>query len=319
MGRHCEICETHEAECDDPRVHLSRTEAGKRVVQEMLYGRMVEQRLSDLEKGREAMKRERESVMEAGAEREAARAAGAAYARKQAAAREARIMGQVCDICWRVREECEWPEVHFSRRPEWIAHCNEVLFVMQQEQGKADDAAGRERKVWDVGDRLAEGEGKERAVEEGLRWAKQHAAAYEARCLLEPEAKATLAASGELAEATLAEVTAARIASGELVEARYVEGGVENAGKLWVEKREVEAGIQAGTWRLTGVGGVDVEMCRPSPATAPAAVQQLMVRWGAEKMRVAGTLAALRAGAAEHVEKDEVGEPAEHVDKKRKK
>ena len=48
---------------------------------------------------------------------------------------------------------------------------------------------------------------------------------------------------------------------------------------------------------------------------SPAAVQQLMVRWGAEKMRVAGTLAALRAGAAEHVEKDEVGEPAEHVDK----
>ena len=46
---------------------------------------------------------------------------------------------------------------------------------------------------------------------------------------------------------------------------------------------------------------------------SPAAVQQLMMRWGAEKMRVSGTLAALRA--AEHVEKDEVGEPAEHVDK----
>ena len=177
MGRHCEICETHEAECDDARVHLDRTEAGKRVVQEMLYGRWEEQRRMDLEKGREAMKRERESVMEAGAEREAARAAGAAYARKQAAARAA----QVCDICWKVRDECEWPEVHFSRRPEWIAHCNEVLFVMQQEQGKADDAAGRVRKVWTVGDRLAEGEGKERAVEEGLEWAKKHAAAYEAQ------------------------------------------------------------------------------------------------------------------------------------------
>ena len=52
---------------------------------------------------------------------------------------------------------------------------------------------------------------------------------------------------------------------------------------------------------------------------SPAAVQQLMMRWGAEKMRVSGTLAALRAGAAEHVEKDEVGAAAEHVDKKSKK
>ena len=53
MGRHCEICETHEAECEDPRVHLSRTEAGKRVVQEMLYGRWEEQSRVDVEKGRE--------------------------------------------------------------------------------------------------------------------------------------------------------------------------------------------------------------------------------------------------------------------------
>ena len=65
---------------------------------------------------------------------------------------------------------------------------------------------------------------------------------------------------------------------------------------------------------------------------SPAAVQQLMMRWGAEKMRVSGTLAALRAGAAaehvekdgtgaaaEHVEKDETGAAAEHVEKKSKK
>lgn len=181
MGRHCDICETHEAECDDPRVHLARTEAGKRVVREMLYGRMVEQRRVDVEKGREATKRECASVMEAGAEREAARAAGAAYAQKQGAAREAKIMRQVCDICLTERSKCERAEVHFSRQPGWIEHCNEVLWAMQQEQGKADDAAGRERKVWHVGDRMAEGEAKERAAAEGRRWAAVHAAAYEAQ------------------------------------------------------------------------------------------------------------------------------------------
>jgi len=35
--------------------------------------------------------------------------------------------------------------VHFSREDQWIEHCNEVLWVMHQEQWKADEKAGRER------------------------------------------------------------------------------------------------------------------------------------------------------------------------------
>ena len=179
MGRHCEICVTGQDGCDDPRVHLSRSETGKRVVQEMLHGRTVEQRRVDVAQGRETKKVRYESVMEAGAERDAARTAGAAYARKQTEARESRIMGAKCDIWWVERSKCEWPEVHFSQEDVWIEHCNEVLWVMQQAQWKADDASERVRKQWRVGDRMAEGEGKERAVEEGLRWAKEHATAYE--------------------------------------------------------------------------------------------------------------------------------------------
>jgi hypothetical protein len=206
MGKHCEICGTHAKECGDPGVHLSRSEAGKRIVEEMLHGRAVEQRRVDVEKGREAKQLGYESVMEAGAERDAARAAGAGYAQKQAAAREAKIMGQVCDICWRVREECEWPEVHFSQQDQWIEHCNEVLWVMQQAQWAADDKAGRERKPWRVGDRMAEGEGKERAVEEGLRWAEQHEGAYEAErerekvTLMAEREKVTLTRAAEEAD-----------------------------------------------------------------------------------------------------------------------
>lgn len=183
MGRHCEICGTGEQGCDDARVHLDRTEAGKRVVQETLYGRWAEESRVDVEQGREARKCKYASVMEAGAEREAAWAAGAGYAQKQGAAREAKIMGTRCDICRTERNQCERPEVHFSGKDVWIEHCNEVLWVMHQAEWKADDAAGRERKVWHVGDRMAEGEGKEHAVEEGLEWAKRHAAAYEAQVL----------------------------------------------------------------------------------------------------------------------------------------
>jgi hypothetical protein len=90
MGRHCEICGTHKQGCDDPGVHLSRSEAGKRIVEEMLHGRAEEERRMDVEKGREAKKLRYESVMEAGAERDAARAAGAGYAQKQSEAREKR-------------------------------------------------------------------------------------------------------------------------------------------------------------------------------------------------------------------------------------
>jgi hypothetical protein len=73
MGKHCEICGMGEQGCDDPTVHLSRKAEGKRIVQEMLVGKWMEEPRVDVEKGREARKREYESVMEAGPERDAAR------------------------------------------------------------------------------------------------------------------------------------------------------------------------------------------------------------------------------------------------------
>ena len=183
MVRHCVVCETPETQCDDRTVHFAKTAEGQRVVQEMLYGKWEEERRMDVQKGREVQQGEYESAMEAGPERDAARAAGAAYAVKQAEAREAKIMGKRCEICWVPRSECEWPEVHFSREEVWVAHCNEVLWVMMQAQDAADEKAGRKRKKWTIGQRPAEGEGKERAVEEGLKWAEVHAAAYEAQVL----------------------------------------------------------------------------------------------------------------------------------------
>ena len=82
MGRHCDICGTHEGGCDDSEVHLSRTKEGVRIEEEMMYGRWVEQTRVDVEKGLEARKCKYASVMEAGTERDAARAAGVAYAQK---------------------------------------------------------------------------------------------------------------------------------------------------------------------------------------------------------------------------------------------
>jgi hypothetical protein len=183
MVRHCEVCGTAETQCDAVEVHFARTGAGRRLVEEMLYGKWEEETREDEKKGREASKRMCVSAMEAGPERDAARAKGAAYAVKQAEAREAKILGKRCDICWVPRKECEWPEVHFSQKEEWVAHCNEVLWVMMEAQDAADEKAGRKRKKWKIGDRPAEGEGKERAVEEGLKWAEVHAAAYEAQVL----------------------------------------------------------------------------------------------------------------------------------------
>jgi len=63
----------------------------------------VEQRRVDVANGREAKMLRYERVMEAGPERDAARAGGTVYAQKQAAVREGRIMGVRCDICWKVR------------------------------------------------------------------------------------------------------------------------------------------------------------------------------------------------------------------------
>ncbi len=79
------------------------------------------------------------------------------------------------------RSKCEWPEVHFSRENKWIEYCNEVLWVMQQDQWKTDDENGRGRCAYRRGTRMEEGEAKEHAVEEGLKWAQKHAVAYEAQ------------------------------------------------------------------------------------------------------------------------------------------
>jgi hypothetical protein len=103
MVSHCGNCGTGETGCDDATVHLSKTLA----VQEMMYGRAVEQRRVDVTQGREVKKLRYPSVMEAGPDRDAARESGVVYAQNQEKERETRIMGQRCDICWVPCRECE--------------------------------------------------------------------------------------------------------------------------------------------------------------------------------------------------------------------
>lgn len=174
--------------------------------------------------------------------------------------------------------------------------CAQVMLVMHEERCKADAEKGRESKTWDAGTRLAEADvvGKEKALYAGLMYARQDAAAYEARCLLEPEQekareaerlrreakKEAFHAEARKAEAAKgAALTAARIGLGDLVEAKFwqVAKGVWAAvdektearhfwqwsvacepwgGKLWVDKTRV---WEAGVWALQpgkGVGGL---------------------------------------------------------------
>ncbi len=72
--------------------------------------------------------------------------------------------------------------------------CGDVLYaqvklVMHEERCKADEANGRGSFTWTAWTRLAvdDVEGKQRSVEEGLKYAARDAGAYEQRCLLEAQ------------------------------------------------------------------------------------------------------------------------------------
>lgn len=143
--------------------------------------------------------------------------------------------------------------------------CGQVLWVMHEARCAADVAHGRECCEWKKGTQMEEGEAKERAVEEGLKYAKRDAAAYEARCVLEAEAEVVKrAAAVKRAEAAIrAEAaqraeTAGRIWSGELMRVTCV----ETAGGA-CEAVDVEAGArefrEAGVWCVVHEGGLYVE------------------------------------------------------------
>ena len=182
---------------------------------------------------------------------------------------------------------------------------------MHQERCKADEAKGRVSEIWTIGTRLAadDVEGNERALEDGLKYAKRDAAAYEVRCLLEPEKekerKAAAAKSAAHAEAQKLIAAAAvhkRIERGDLVEAKFYQAAPDSwaavdektqawhfwetsvaceswGGKLWVDKKQV---LEAGLWALQsgpGVaggeagGGLQCKTAAPSPAQTDAAVE----------------------------------------------
>jgi len=178
---------------------------------------------------------------------------------------------------------------------------------MHQERCKADEAKGRASKTWTIGTRLAatDGEAKERAVEDGLKYAKRDAAAYEARCLLEPQEEkervAMLAAvwnspAHVMARKLISEASVpSRIERGDLVEAKFYKPELnswapvdENTqpwhfwqwsvacesweGKLWVEKKQV---FEAGVWALEPApgGGFQWKEHAPSPAETVAAAE----------------------------------------------
>ena len=170
--------------------------------------------------------------------------------------------------------------------------CAQVKLVMHEERCKADVKKGREYLTCQVGTRLAEADvqGKGRAVVAGLYHARQDAAGYEARCLLEPEQEKAREAERLKREAKKealheweavkrAALTEARIEGGALVEAKFwqpakgvwaaVDAKTEArhfwergvacepwGGKLWVDKTRV---LEAGAWALQpgkGVGGL---------------------------------------------------------------
>jgi hypothetical protein len=144
---------------------------------------------------------------------------------------------------------------------------------MYEARCEADEAHGRESFPRKMGMQLEEGEAKERAVEEGVKYAKRDAAAYEKRVALEPAeaaeraAKTARRAEGaarvaareaerlRAEEAARAAAVPGRIARGELVVARYVEvcGGVNPV------LREVDVATDAKVIREMGVGCVEHE------------------------------------------------------------
>jgi hypothetical protein len=79
---------------------------------------------------------------------------------------------------------------------------------MYEARCDADEEHGRECFGRKMGTRLEEGEAKERAVEEGVKYAKRDAAAYEKRVALEPAEAAERAAKTARREAVAARVVA---------------------------------------------------------------------------------------------------------------
>lgn len=154
-----------------------------------------------------------------------------------------------------------------------IVICAQVQWVMYEARCQADEAHGRECFAMKMGTQMEEGEAKERAVEEGVKYAKRDAAAYEKRCALEPAEAAARAAKTARREEAAAIVAAreaerwkmleggrvaavlGRIARGELVVARYVEvsGGVNPV------LREVDVATDGKVFREMGVGCVEVD------------------------------------------------------------
>ena len=144
---------------------------------------------------------------------------------------------------------------------------------MYEARCDADEKHGRECFQRKMGTQMQEGEAKERAVAEGVKYADRDAAAYEKRCALEPaeavERAAKTARREEVAaiiaareaerwrveEAARAAAVPGRIARGELVVARYVEvsGGVSPV------LREVDVGSDAKVIREMGMGCVEHE------------------------------------------------------------
>jgi hypothetical protein len=126
MGKWCAICETWGEQCEKPAWHGTGKEV-KAVRQEVVFGKWEEERRVDVEKGREVdVFKWVGDMMEAGEEREKYRAHGREIAVKVGEAREERIGKMKCDVCFVARKECFWPEVHFSKKKEWQAFCNEA-------------------------------------------------------------------------------------------------------------------------------------------------------------------------------------------------
>lgn len=192
-------------------------------------------------------------------------------------------------LCWHVLQCCE------------CVICAQIRYVMHQERCKADQANGRASEIFTMGTRLAEHDvdSRERALQDGLKYAQRDAAAYEARCLLEPEkekerkaAAAKSAAHAEAQKLIAAEAVHKRIESGDLVEAKFYKPELNSwapvdentqpwhfwnwsvaceswGGKLWVEKKQV---FEAGVWALEPApgGGFQWKEHAPNPAQTVA-------------------------------------------------
>ena len=119
---------------------------------------------------------------------------------------------------------------------------------MYEARCEADEAHGRECFPRRMGTQLEEGEAKERAVEEGLKYAKRDAAAYEKRCALEPAEAVERAA-----KTARREEGAARVAAREAERLRVEEAGrvvaipgrIARVELMLVKCVETEGGLRA--------------------------------------------------------------------------